>query len=153
MTTMPLAIMGVFYGLAVIRVPLSFPGMIGIVALLGIVVNDAIVMIDKINVNKNELHLPLKEAIKKGSKQRLEPVIMTTLTTALGVLPLVFTGETFRDLAIVVAIGITVATVFTLFVVPLLYYRLESGEEGFLKRMGKKLLRKMQQVAESNDEL
>lgn len=129
LTTMPLAVMGVLYGLAIIRLPLSFPGMIGLVALLGIVVNDAIVLIDKINVNR-EAGLPLREAVEKGCEQRLEPVIITTLTTALGVLPLIFTGETFRDLAIVVAVGITIATVFTLIVVPILYMALESPRKG-----------------------
>lgn len=141
MMTMPLAIMGVLYGLALIRIPLSFPGMIGVVALLGIVVNDAIVMIDKINTNRYDIGLPLREAVAKGSMQRLEPVLMTTLTTALGVMPLIFTGETFRDLAIVVAVGITVATIFTLFVIPLLYYRFESNEPGLWEWIGEKCKR------------
>jgi len=141
LTTMPLAIMGVLYGLAVIRIPLSFPGMIGLVALLGIVVNDAIVLIDKINVNR-ESGLPLRDAVETGCEQRLEPVIITTLTTALGVLPLIFTGETFRDLAIVVAVGITIATVFTLIVVPILYMALESGEKGRLARLWQRIRKK-----------
>jgi multidrug efflux pump subunit AcrB len=123
--TMPLAIMGVLYGLAVLRIPLSFPGMIGIVALLGIVVNDAIVLIDKIN-NNRKFNLPLPDAIEQGCKQRLQPVIITTMTTALGMIPLIFSGNTFRDLAIVVAVGITVATVFTLVMVPIFYMALES---------------------------
>ena len=126
-TTMPLAIMGVLYGLAIIRIPLSFPGMIGIVALLGIVVNDAIVLIDKINQNR-VFESDLTKAVEDGCKQRLEPVIMTTLTTALGVIPLIFSGETFRDLAIVMAVGITVATIFTLVVIPVLYVALEGGQ-------------------------
>ena len=124
-STMPLAIMGVLYGLAIIRVPLSFPGMIGIVALLGVVVNDAIVLIDKINQNR-EHEESIPDAVEAGCTQRLEPVIMTTLTTALGVVPLIFSGETFRDLAIVIAVGITVATIFTLVVIPVLYTSLES---------------------------
>lgn len=127
-TTMFLAFMGVLYGLALIRVPLSFPGMIGLVALFGIVVNDAIVLIDKINNNRlNSYRDDLVGAVETGVKQRLEPVIMTTATTALGVIPLIFSGETFRDLAIVVAVGITVATLFTLVMVPVLYLSFESG--------------------------
>lgn len=151
MMTMPLAIMGVFYGLALIRIPLSFPGMIGVVALLGIVVNDAIVMIDKININRHDVGMPIRDAVIKGSIQRLEPVIMTTLTTALGVLPLVFTGETFRDLAIVVAIGITVATIFTLFVIPLLYYRFESNQPGVLQWIAGKAKRLWLRLQSSNE--
>ena len=135
-STMPLAVMGVLYGLALIQIPLSFPGMIGMVALLGIVVNDAIVLIDKINQNRKhtvtdgltdlQKQQKLIEAVEQGCRQRLEPVIMTTLTTALGVTPLIFTGETFRDLAIVLAIGITIATIFTLVVIPVLYVVFES---------------------------
>lgn len=126
LTTMPLAVMGVLYGLALIRVPLSFPGMIGMVALLGIVVNDAIVLIDKINQNRKFTD-NVPEAVVTGCVQRLQPVIMTTLTTALGVIPLIFTGETFRDLAIVISIGITIATIFTLVIIPALYVLLEHG--------------------------
>lgn len=126
LSTMPLAVTGVLYGLAIIRVPLSFPGMIGMVALLGIVVNDAIVLIDKINQNR-EFTDSVPDAVEAGCVQRLQPVIMTTLTTALGVVPLIFTGETFRDLAIVIAIGITIATIFTLVIVPALYVLLEHG--------------------------
>jgi len=126
LTTMPLAVMGVLYGLAILRIPLSFPGMIGMVALLGIVVNDAIVLIDKINQNR-EFTDNIPDAVETGCTQRLQPVIMTTLTTALGVIPLVFTGETFRDLAIVMAIGIVIATIFTLVIIPVLYVLLEHG--------------------------
>lgn len=127
--TMPLAVMGVLYALALLRVPMSFPGMIGLVALLGIVVNDAIVLIDRINTNR--LHTEnLIEAVKNGCKQRMQPVLITTLTTALGVLPLVYNGDVFRDLAIVVAAGITVATVFTLVMVPIFYVAFERKREG-----------------------
>lgn len=126
LTTMPLAVMGVLYGLAILRLPLSFPGMIGMVALLGIVVNDAIVLIDRINQNR-EFADNIPDAVETGCKQRLQPVLMTTLTTALGVIPLIFTGETFRDLAIVMAIGIVIATLFTLVIIPVLYVWLEHG--------------------------
>ena len=126
LSTMPLAVMGVLYGLAILRLPLSFPGMIGMVALLGIVVNDAIVLIDKINQNRAFTD-DVPDAVETGCTQRLQPVIMTTLTTALGVIPLIFTGETFRDLAIVIAIGIVIATIFTLVIVPVLYVWLEHG--------------------------
>lgn len=126
LSTMPLAVMGVLYGLAILRLPLSFPGMIGMVALLGIVVNDAIVLIDRINQNR-AFSDNIPDAVETGCKQRLQPVLMTTLTTALGVIPLIFTGETFRDLAIVMAIGIVIATIFTLVIVPVLYVWLEHG--------------------------
>lgn len=123
--TIPLAFMGVVYGLSILRFPFSFPGMIGITALAGIVVNDAIVLVDRFNTLKDQMP-SIAEAVIAGCKQRLQPVILTTLTTATGVLPLIFSGEVFRDLAIVVAIGITVATLFTLVIIPVLYVLLEE---------------------------
>lgn len=139
--TMPLAVMGVLYGLALIRFPLSFPGLIGVVALLGIVVNDAIVLVDTFNRNR-KLGQDVVTAVGNGCRQRLEPVIMTTLTTALGVLPLIFASEVFRDLAIVVAVGITVATIFTLVILPVLYVAFD--------RMHGMIVRKLVCTAQAN---
>ena len=127
--TIPLALIGVIGGLTLLRLPISFPGLIGLAALAGIVVNDAIVLIDKFNINRSVVGMSLTEGVLAGCKQRLEPVLITTATTALGMLPLVFSGDVFRDLAIVVAIGITFATVLTLIMVPIFYVRLERKSE------------------------
>ncbi|MBU0766492.1 efflux RND transporter permease subunit [Patescibacteria group bacterium] len=126
--TIPLAMIGVLGGLAILRFPLSFPGLIGLAALTGIVVNDAIVLIDRININR-ELGLELTEAVVKGCEQRLEPVILTTLSTAGGMVPLIFGGRMFVDLALVVALGITFATILTLVMVPVFYVGLECTKK------------------------
>lgn len=138
MLTIPLAFMGVVYGLTLLRLQLSFPGLIGLTALIGIVVNDAIVLVDRINHLRSEED-DIRRAIVLGCKQRLQPVLITTLTTALGVLPLIFSGDTFRDLAIVVAVGIVIATIFTLIVIPIMYLMLETERERefFAKRWAK----------------
>ena len=126
--TLPLALIGVFAGLALIGRNLSFPGFIGIVALSGVVVNDAIVLIDRINKNIRK-GLPKIEAIIRSGGERLQPIILTTITTSLGVLPLAFANELWADLAWSIAFGISFATVLTLVMVPIFYNTLESGEE------------------------
>ncbi|MBU1089471.1 efflux RND transporter permease subunit [Patescibacteria group bacterium] len=126
--TLPLALIGVFSGLALIGRNLSFPGFIGIVALAGVVVNDAIVLIDRINKNIQE-GIPKLEAIIRSGGERLQPIILTTITTSLGVLPLAFANELWADLAWSIAFGITFATILTLVIVPIFYNALESGKE------------------------
>ncbi|MFH1546716.1 MAG: efflux RND transporter permease subunit [Patescibacteria group bacterium] len=126
--TLPLALIGVFTGLALIGRNLSFPGFIGIVALSGVVVNDAIVLIDRINKNIRK-GLPKIEAIIRSGGERMQPIILTTITTSLGVLPLAFANELWADLAWSIAFGITFATVLTLVMVPIFYNALESGKE------------------------
>lgn len=126
--TLPLALIGVFSGLALIGRNLSFPGFIGIVALSGIVVNDAIVLVDRINKNIQK-GLPKMEAIIVSGGERLQPIILTTITTALGVLPLAFANELWGDLAWSIAFGIVFATVLTLVMVPIFYNALESKKE------------------------
>jgi HAE1 family hydrophobic/amphiphilic exporter-1 len=120
MFTIPLALIGVFFGVFLLGKNLTFPGMIGLAALAGIVVNDAIVLIDKINSNK-ESGMSVLESVLDGAHERLQPIIITTLTTSLGMLPLIFTGDLFSDLAVTVSVGIIFATLLTLVMVPVFY--------------------------------
>lgn len=147
MLTMPLAFMGVVYGLAIIRFPLSFPGLIGLTALIGIVVNDAIVLVDRMNINRADYDT-IPAAVVAACKQRLEPVLITTITTALGVIPLIFSGDVFRDLAIVVSIGITVATIFTLVIIPIVYVLLEEmrSKPSWIKKQAQPVISKIKTV-------
>jgi multidrug efflux pump subunit AcrB len=129
MFTLPLALIGVFFGLALMGRNFSFPGFIGIVALCGVVVNDAIVLIDGINQNIRKFKMEPKAAIIKAGGDRLQPVILTTVTTVAGVIPLAFANEMWGDLAWTIAFGITFATILTLFMVPILYAALENKKE------------------------
>lgn len=126
--TLPLAFIGVFFGMAAIGRSFSFPAFIGVVALMGVVVNDAIVLIDRIN---NNIRAGMKkvEAIVQSGKERLQPIFLTTVTTATGVLPLVWAGSFWVDMAWAIFFGIIFATVLTLVMVPIFYNALESGEE------------------------
>ncbi len=126
--TLPLALIGVFFGMYALNRSFSFPGFIGIVALMGIVVNDAIVLIDRINSNIRQGMKKL-DAIVISGKERLQPIFLTTITTATGVLPLAFASSFWIDLALSIFFGIIFATVLTLVMVPIFYNALESGKE------------------------
>ncbi len=120
--TIPLALIGVLPGLAIVRESLSFPGFIGVVALAGIVVNNAIILIDSINNSRME-GLTIKEAVDVSAKSRLQPILLTTITTVAGMVPLAFSDPTWSPLAYSIIFGLLFSTVLTLFVIPVLYYK------------------------------
>ncbi|MBT4764280.1 efflux RND transporter permease subunit [bacterium] len=123
--TLPLALIGVFGGLALIRLNFSLPAFIGIVGLSGIVVNDAIILIDRINTNlKNKM--PFYEAIIDAGMSRMQPIFLTTITTIAGILPLGLSDEVWAGLAFSIVFGLAIATVLTLVVVPVLFVSLEG---------------------------
>ncbi len=124
MFTVPLAIIGVFLAFLLARKPISLPGMMGIVMLAGIAVNNGIVMVDYINQlirgGKDRF-----EAVVEGAVTRLRPVLITALTTVFGTLPMALsksTGSEMRaPMGLAIVGGLTVATFLTLFVVPIMY--------------------------------
>ena len=126
--TLPLALIGAFFGLALLGRDLSVAGFVGIAALSGIVVNDAIIFIDRINSNISNGMARLKAIIQAG-KERFQPIILTTVTTAAGILPIIFTHEAWAEMAWVIFFGIIFATVLTLIMVPIFYTILEKVEE------------------------
>lgn len=128
--SLPLSLIGVFFGLALIGMNFSFPAFIGIAALAGIVVNDSIVLIDRINANIRRTGLEKMEAIIVSAGERLQPIILTTVTTAVGVLPLAFTNELWQGLAWTIIFGIIFATVLSLIMVPIFYMMLEGKRKG-----------------------
>lgn len=120
LVTIPLALIGVFGGLALTGQPLSFPGFIGVVALAGIVVNNAIILIDSIN-NNRESGMTVYDAVTASARSRLQPILLTTITTVAGMIPLAFSSPTWAPLAYSIMFGLLFSTVLTLFVVPSLY--------------------------------
>jgi HAE1 family hydrophobic/amphiphilic exporter-1 len=126
--SVPLAFIGVIIGLNVFRQPFSFTVFIGIVSLSGIVVNDAIVLIDKINKNiKNGMEYI--DAIIDGGVSRMQPIFLTSITTIAGVFPLIFASELWRGLSISVIFGLMASTVLILFMVPIIYTELCRNEK------------------------
>lgn len=117
----PLAISGVFYIFALTGIPLSFPALIGILALFGIVVTHAIVVIEKINDNRRE-HMPLREAIVDAAGNRLEPVLLTSLATIVGLVPITLADPLWRGLGGAIIAGLLFSGAIKLFFVPVMYY-------------------------------
>jgi hydrophobic/amphiphilic exporter-1 (mainly G- bacteria), HAE1 family len=130
LVTVPLAAVGAILSLWVTRTPISVVALIGVVMLAGIVVNNAIVLIDTVNQLRRDEGYTLDAALVRAGKLRLRPIVMSTLTTVLGLLPLaLFRGEGVElraPLAIPVIGGLLVATVLTLVVVPVLYRMVEE---------------------------
>jgi len=122
MAAIPFSLIGVMPGLALMGQPFTFPAFIGVVALTGIVVNDAIILIDQINQNRLE-GMKKTQAIKKAAQSRLQPIILTTITTVCGIFPLAYSNETWGPLAYSIIFGLLFATVLTLLMIPVLYER------------------------------
>lgn len=124
MFTIPFAFTGVFLALWMTSTPLSLIALIGAIMLVGIVTKNGIVMVDYMNL-LIERGSGVFEAVIAGGKSRLRPVLMTSFTTILGMLPLAIgTGagsETWRPMGIAVIGGLTFSTILTLFIVPVLY--------------------------------
>lgn len=129
MFSIPFAFVGVILFLLIFNETISVISFLGAILLVGIVVKNAIVLVDFINITRAR-GIPLREAIIESGRNRLRPVLMTTLTTLLGMLPLV-TGsgegsEIWRPLGISVIGGLTVSTLITLIIVPVLYQLFEK---------------------------
>ena len=124
MFTVPLSLIGVILALLIAGKPVSLPVLIGFVMLAGIAVNNGIVMVDYINQLKRR-GVEAKEAILQGCAVRLRPVLITALTTILGMLPMAIStseGASFRaPMAITVMGGLAATTFLTLFVIPAIY--------------------------------
>jgi HAE1 family hydrophobic/amphiphilic exporter-1 len=129
MFSIPPTFIGVVIGLILTGQSLSVTALMGYIMLIGIVVNNAIVLVDYINTLRKE-GMERNEAILKAGPVRLRPILMTTLTTVLAILPLAFGGgegsEGQAPLAVVVAFGLTFSTLITLILVPVVYTLFED---------------------------
>lgn len=121
MTTVPLAAVGIIPGLAISGQPFGFMSMLGVFALIGIVVNNAIVLLDVID-RQRAVGGTIADAIRSAVQQRTRPILLTTATTVAGLMPLALSPSTFwPPLAFSMVSGLLASTVLTLFAVPALY--------------------------------
>ena len=111
--TIPLVVIGAIFGLAAFRAYFDFTAMLGLFSLAGISINNGIVMIDRIDQNRDAGH-GVHESIIEAAMTRSRPIIMTTITTVIGLLPLALFGGEFWY-------GMAVGTLWTLIYVPILY--------------------------------
>ncbi len=125
MFTIPLAFTGAIFLLFIADEPLSMMALIGCLVLVGIVVNNGIVLIDYINILRDRDNMDITQAVLTACPTRLRPILMTALTTILGQFPMIFStgenSETLKGMGLVIAGGLATSTFLTLVVVPLLY--------------------------------
>lgn len=137
--SIPLAMVGAVLSLWLSGSPISVVVFIGLILLVGIVVKNAIVLIDKVNQLREE-GVAKREAICQGAESRLRPIIMTTLTTLFGFAPLAFFGgegaEVRAPMALTVIGGLTVSTLLTLVVIPIVYDLLDRRPDSYYKARG-----------------
>ncbi|RMF06603.1 MAG: efflux RND transporter permease subunit [Candidatus Neomarinimicrobiota bacterium] len=130
MFTIPLALIGVVWGLFLTGTTLSVTALIGAVLLVGIVVNNGIVLVDYINQQREKHGRDLWEAVLIGGRRRLRPILMTAFTTVLSMLPLALElgsgAEIWSPMARAVIGGLFVSTLLTLFLIPTIYVGLEQ---------------------------
>jgi HAE1 family hydrophobic/amphiphilic exporter-1 len=133
LSSIPFTMIGVILTLLVFGSTLSIVSFLGIIALAGIVVNNAIVMIDYTNLLRTRYGVPLHEAVIRGATSRLRPILMTSLTTILGLLPMALGigegAEFLAPLGQAISGGLITSTVVTLFIVPTLYWIIEHRLE------------------------
>ena len=122
LTTIPLGLIGVTFGLLVANSTFGFFTILGLISLSGIIINNAIVLLDRIAIEINEFGRSEAEAVFYAAQQRLRPILLTTATTVLGMTPLLWGGTAmFLPMAITIIFGLAFATALTLLVVPVLY--------------------------------
>lgn len=125
MFAVPVAIVGVIPTMLLTGTTFNMQSIMGVIMLVGIVVNNAIVLVDYINLMRRDRNMGVLEAVVESGRLRLRPILMTTLTTILGLLPLSFGwgagGEIQASLARVVIGGLTASTLITLILIPVVY--------------------------------
>lgn len=130
MFSVPLAMIGVIPALLLTGTTLNIQSLMGMIMLIGIVVNNAIVLVDYINLMRREKNMPVFEAVIEAGRLRLRPILITTLTTVLGLLPLSFGlgagAEIQASLARVVIGGLTASTLVTLVFIPVVYVTVDT---------------------------
>ncbi|PAX53986.1 efflux RND transporter permease subunit [Brunnivagina elsteri] len=130
MFTIPLALAGGIFGLYITKTAIGATVIVGAVLLVGIVVNNAIIMIELANQLRDRKKIDRRSAILEAAPQRLRPVLMTTITTVLGMFPLALGigegSEFLQPLGIVVFSGLSLATLLTLFIIPCFYTTLHD---------------------------
>ncbi len=145
MLSVPFSMTGAFLSLIITGMTISMTSLIGLIMLVGIVVNNAIVLIDYTNILRRERGLGAREAVVYAAPTRLRPIMMTTLTTVLGLLPSAFglggNVEMMQSMAVVVIGGLSLSTLVTLILIPTVYL-MADGEDRRKKggRFGRKSL-------------
>ncbi|MBI4098283.1 MAG: efflux RND transporter permease subunit [Candidatus Levybacteria bacterium] len=122
----PLSISGVFIIFGLTNTYLSFPAVVGVLALFGIVVKNSILIVDKISANE-KIRMSFEEGIAEGAASRLEPIALTSLTAILGLTPITLSDPLWRGLGGAIIAGLTFSGTIMLFFIPVVYYLIFRG--------------------------
>jgi HAE1 family hydrophobic/amphiphilic exporter-1 len=128
--TVPMALIGVFLTFVITKASFTREAYIGVIMMAGVVVNNAILLVDHVNQLRRKHNLPLEDALVRGASERVRPIIMTTVTTILAMLPLVLFSEAadaniWNALGFAMIGGLTSSTFLVLTVTPALYFLFE----------------------------
>ena len=124
LSIVPFSLIGVMVGLAVTGKALSFVSILGFIALSGIVVNNSIILIDVMNkLRIRNPNMTIDEIVVEGTSMRLRPILLTALTTVVGIFPLTFASELWAPLAFAIMFGLSFSVIITLLLIPIIYRR------------------------------
>jgi multidrug efflux pump len=124
LSILPYSLIGIMAGLALTGNALSFPSLMGFIALSGIVVNNSILLIDTMNqMRKERPEAELRDIVLDGATNRLRPILLTTITTVLGMIPLTYADPVWAPLAFAVMFGLIFSVVITLVLIPIVYFK------------------------------
>jgi multidrug efflux pump subunit AcrB len=137
----PYSLIGVFAGLAVTGLPLSFTSLLGVIALSGVIINHSIILMDSMIYHKaSSENTDLLHVVAEAATSRLRPIFLTTITTVVGMIPLSRISDFWSPLAFAIMFGLSFAMVLTLIMVPVLYYRAELRLQQKKEREAKELM-------------
>ncbi|MCB9818168.1 efflux RND transporter permease subunit [Candidatus Nomurabacteria bacterium] len=124
LSILPYSLIGIMLGLAITQNTLSFPSMMGFIALSGIVVNNSILLIDMMNsMRRANPTKDIRTVVLDAASNRLRPILLTTITTVIGMIPLTYAGDLWSPLAYAVMFGLVFSVVITLVLIPITYSR------------------------------
>ncbi|MBV1916409.1 MAG: efflux RND transporter permease subunit [Pseudomonadales bacterium] len=139
--TIPLGLVGVSVGLILAKTTFGFFTVLGIISLAGIIINNAIVLLDRIKIEQEENSLNIQTAIYEACQQRLRPILLTTATTVGGMLPLWLSHDAmFETMSVAIIFGLLFATVLTLVFVPVMYsllFRISFKNWNYLEQISR----------------
>ena len=124
LSVIPLSMIGVFLGLLIIGQPISFSSLLGIIALAGVIINHSIILMDSVHrIEKSHPEMGHRETVIEASASRLRPIVLTTVTTVVGMMPLMTVSGLWSPLATAIMFGLAFSSVLTLGLIPVLLYR------------------------------
>jgi HAE1 family hydrophobic/amphiphilic exporter-1 len=124
LSIIPLSLIGVLGGLALTGSPLSFPSLLGVIALSGVIINHAIILMDSIaRIGREHPGQTLTDVVITAASTRFRPIILTTVVTVVGMIPLSFASSLWGPLAFAIMFGLSFSMVLTLVLIPILYHR------------------------------